>query len=71
MMFLRSARLSERLVRELPSWFIQKFLESPCSFECPGYMGVKVWPATEHVWGSEYYEKDHQFRPWYFVCVAL
>ncbi|KAH7109641.1 glycoside hydrolase superfamily [Dendryphion nanum] len=32
-----------------------------------GYMGVKIWPPTEHVWGSHYYEPDNQFRPWYFV----
>ncbi|CAZ83956.1 unnamed protein product [Tuber melanosporum] len=30
-----------------------------------GWMGVKIWPATEHVWGSHYYELDNQFRPWY------
>lgn len=33
----------------------------------PGYMGVKIWPASEHIWGSNYYEPDHMFRPWYFV----
>ncbi|KAL7273623.1 hypothetical protein RUND412_003498 [Rhizina undulata] len=32
-----------------------------------GYMGIKVWPPTEHVWGSNYYETDGQFRPWYFL----
>ncbi|KAF3931211.1 Alpha-amylase [Dactylella cylindrospora] len=32
-----------------------------------GYMGVKIWPPQEHVWGSNYYEPDNQFRPWYFV----
>ncbi|KAF3318176.1 hypothetical protein TWF173_008911 [Orbilia oligospora] len=32
-----------------------------------GYMGVKIWPPQEHVWGSNYYETDNQFRPWYFV----
>ncbi|CAG8952424.1 hypothetical protein HYFRA_00001171 [Hymenoscyphus fraxineus] len=32
-----------------------------------GYMGVKIWPPNEHVWGSHYYEPDKQFRPWYFV----
>ncbi|KAH6914464.1 alpha amylase [Coprinopsis sp. MPI-PUGE-AT-0042] len=32
-----------------------------------GYMGVKVWPPNEHVWGSHYYEGDGQFRPWYLV----
>ncbi|KAF3903882.1 Alpha-amylase [Dactylellina cionopaga] len=32
-----------------------------------GYMGVKVWPPQEHVWGSNYYEPDNQFRPWYFL----
>ncbi|KAI5786947.1 alpha amylase [Pyronema domesticum] len=32
-----------------------------------GYMGVKVWPPNEHVWGSNYYETDGQFRPWYLV----
>lgn len=32
-----------------------------------GYMGVKIWPPQEHVWGSYYYEPDGQFRPWYFV----
>ncbi|KAF3219913.1 hypothetical protein TWF679_010369 [Orbilia oligospora] len=32
-----------------------------------GYMGVKIWPPQEHVWGSNYYETDKQFRPWYFV----
>jgi alpha-amylase len=35
------------------------------SFE--GYMGVKVWPPNEHIWGSNYYETDGQFRPWYLV----
>lgn len=30
-------------------------------------MGVKIWPATEHLWGSNYYEEDKQFRPWYLV----
>lgn len=35
--------------------------------EDAGYMGVKIWPATEHVWGSNYYEEDKQFRPWYLV----
>ena len=32
-----------------------------------GYMGVKIWPPTESIWGSNYYEADNQFRPWYFV----
>ncbi|RDL35977.1 Uncharacterized protein BP5553_06589 [Venustampulla echinocandica] len=32
-----------------------------------GYMGVKIWPPNEHVWGSNYYETDKQFRPWYLV----
>ncbi|TVY43060.1 Alpha-amylase [Lachnellula subtilissima] len=32
-----------------------------------GYMEVKIWPPNEHVWGSNYYETDKQFRPWYFV----
>ncbi|KAI5793155.1 glycoside hydrolase superfamily [Geopyxis carbonaria] len=32
-----------------------------------GYMGLKIWPPTESVWGSNYYETDGQFRPWYFV----
>ena len=32
-----------------------------------GYMGVKVWPPTEHVWGSDYVEADGQFRPWYLL----
>ncbi|PWW73697.1 glycoside hydrolase family 13 protein [Tuber magnatum] len=32
-----------------------------------GWMGVKIWPATEHVWGSHYFESDNQFRPWYLV----
>lgn len=32
-----------------------------------GYMGVKIWPPQEHVWGSYYYEPDGQFRPWYFL----
>lgn len=34
-----------------------------------GYMGVKIWPPTESIWGSHYYEPDNQFRPWYFVYV--
>jgi alpha-amylase len=34
-----------------------------------GYMGVKVWPPNEHVWGSHHYESDAQFRPWYLVSV--
>ncbi|KAF8534912.1 glycoside hydrolase superfamily [Trichophaea hybrida] len=39
-----------------------------CSFiGKAGYMGVKVWPPNEHVWGSYNYEPDSQFRPWYFV----
>ncbi|KAG9233391.1 glycoside hydrolase superfamily [Amylocarpus encephaloides] len=32
-----------------------------------GYMGVKIWPPNEHIWGSNYYETDNQFRPWYLV----
>jgi len=32
-----------------------------------GWMGVKIWPPTEHVWGSHYYEPDNQFRPWYLL----
>ncbi|PPQ77545.1 hypothetical protein CVT24_005235 [Panaeolus cyanescens] len=32
-----------------------------------GYMGVKVWAPNEHVWGSNYYETDGQFRPWYHL----
>ncbi|KAG9246794.1 glycoside hydrolase superfamily [Calycina marina] len=32
-----------------------------------GYMGVKVWPPNEHVWTSDLYEIDRQFRPWYLV----
>ncbi|KFY94406.1 hypothetical protein V498_03883 [Pseudogymnoascus sp. VKM F-4517 (FW-2822)] len=32
-----------------------------------GYMGVKIWPPSESVWGSNYYETDKQFRPWYLV----
>ncbi|KAH6914463.1 alpha amylase [Coprinopsis sp. MPI-PUGE-AT-0042] len=32
-----------------------------------GYMGVKVWPPNEHVWGSHHYESDAQFRPWYLL----
>ncbi|CUS09947.1 unnamed protein product [Tuber aestivum] len=32
-----------------------------------GWMGVKIWPPTEHVWGSHYYEGDNQFRPWYLL----
>ncbi|RPB21087.1 glycoside hydrolase [Terfezia boudieri ATCC MYA-4762] len=31
-----------------------------------GYMGVKIWPPTESIWGSNY-EADNQFRPWYLV----
>ncbi|KAH8144873.1 uncharacterized protein LAJ45_11143 [Morchella importuna] len=43
-------------------------IASECSFlGKAGYMGVKIWPPTEHVWGSNYYETDNQFRPWYFV----
>lgn len=39
-----------------------------CSFlSKAGYMGLKIWPPQEHVWGSNYYEPDNQFRPWYFV----
>lgn len=30
-------------------------------------MGVKVWPPQEHVWGSNYYETDNMFRPWYLI----
>ncbi|EHK97926.1 putative Alpha-amylase 2B [Glarea lozoyensis 74030] len=30
-------------------------------------MGVKIWPPNEHIWGSNYYEPDNQFRPWYQV----
>jgi alpha-amylase len=30
-------------------------------------MGVKVWPPNEHVWGSNWYETDNMFRPWYFA----
>lgn len=30
-------------------------------------MGVKVWSPNEHVWGSDLYEPDGQFRPWYLV----
>lgn len=32
-----------------------------------GWMGVRIWPPTEHVWGSHYYEQDNQFRPWYLI----
>ncbi|KAJ6781656.1 hypothetical protein PWT90_01406 [Aphanocladium album] len=32
-----------------------------------GYMGVKIFPPQEHVFGSFYYEPDGQFRPWYFA----
>lgn len=32
-----------------------------------GYMGLKIWPPQEHVFGSFYYEPDGQFRPWYFA----
>ncbi|KAI5805479.1 glycoside hydrolase superfamily [Peziza echinospora] len=32
-----------------------------------GYMGVKIWPATEHLWGSNLYEPHGEFRPWYLV----
>lgn len=39
-----------------------------CSFlGKAGYMGVKIWPPTESIWGSNYYETDKMFRPWYFV----
>ena len=34
-----------------------------------GYMGVKIWPPTESIWGSSYYEEDKQFRPWYLTYV--
>ena len=34
-----------------------------------GYMGVKIWPPTESLWGSSHYEKDKQFRPWYLTYV--
>lgn len=39
-----------------------------CSFiGKAGYMGVKIFPPQEHVFGSFYYEPDGQFRPWYFA----
>ncbi|KAK6506766.1 hypothetical protein TWF481_005226 [Arthrobotrys musiformis] len=42
-------------------------IANECSFlSKAGYMGVKIWPPQEHVWGSNYYETDNQFRPWYF-----
>ncbi|EAU89161.2 alpha amylase [Coprinopsis cinerea okayama7 len=45
-----------------------KDIEKECEFlGKAGYMGVKVWPPTEHVWGSHHYEPDTQFRPWYQV----
>lgn len=34
-----------------------------------GYMGVKIWPPTESVWGSHHYEQNKQFRPWYLMYV--
>ncbi|RPA85447.1 glycoside hydrolase [Ascobolus immersus RN42] len=39
-----------------------------CSFiGKAGYMGVKLFPVQEAVWGSHYYETDNQFRPWYHI----
>ncbi|KAJ3180357.1 hypothetical protein HDU85_004062 [Gaertneriomyces sp. JEL0708] len=52
---------------ELFGWPFKDILKE-CEFlGKAGYMGVKIWPATEHVWGDNYYEPDGQFRPWYFV----
>lgn len=53
---------------ELFGWPFEDIAKE-CSFlGKASYMGVKVWPVTEHLWGSNIYESNaNGFRPWYLL----
>jgi len=52
---------------ELFGWPYDDIAKECAFLSKAGYMGVKIFPMQEHVWGSNFYEPDNQFRPWYFL----
>lgn len=52
---------------ELFGWPYNDIAQECTFLSKAGYMGLKIWPPQEHVFGTHYYEPDGQFRPWYFA----